>query len=174
MRVLKATKKKQSKEKWPLVIYYDDREKKGRWSIDHFKFKFVKKRLSVADYTIKGFEDIIAIEKKSGFKEFIGNLTGKKRAKFEVFLKKLSKYKLGVLVIEGNFSSLPRVFRELKYSGMNQEGVFHWINKIIVEYHIPVICMDCKERDKPVFLYQLFDALYQEAVRIKKDARKRL
>ena len=132
MRVLKTTKKTQSKEKWPIVIYWDDREKKGRWHIDHFKFKFKKKRLAVGDYTIKGFEDIIAVEKKSGFKEFIGNLTGKKRAKFEAYLRRLSKYKLGILVIEGNFNGLRQVFNELKYSGMSQEGVFYWYNKIVI------------------------------------------
>ena len=169
MRCLATTKKKKPEEKWPFTIWYDDREKKGRWVIGHMKYKMVKKRLAVADYTIKGYSDIIAVEKKSGFKEFIGNLTGKKRAKFEVFLDKLSKYPLPILVIEGNFNSLPRVFRELKYSGMNIEGVYHWVNKIIVEYGIPVICMDCRGDDKNTFLYHMFNALIVEAERIKNE-----
>lgn len=165
MRVLTRQDKRVQKlgHKWPITIYWDDREKKGRWDISHFQFKFVKKRLKVADYTIKGYEDVIAVERKSGFKEFIGNLTGKKRYKFEQYIKKLSQYPLPILVIEGNFSSLQRVFRELKFSKMNQEGVFHWINKIIINYEIPVICMDCKGRYKDIFLYQLFDQLYMKA-----------
>jgi ERCC4-type nuclease len=130
------------------------------------QFKFVKRRLPVADYTIKGYEDIIAVERKSGFKEFIGNLTGKKRMKFEKYLEKLAEYELGILVIEENLNSLQRVFRELKFSRMTPEGVFHWVNKIVVEYGIPVICMDCKGRNKEKFLYQLFDQLLQEAERI--------
>jgi len=169
MRVLNSkTKKKSSKYKWPLTIYVDDREKKGIWNFNHAQFKFVKKRLPVADYTIKGFEDIIAVEKKSGFKEFIGNLTGAKRPKFEKYLDKLSEYELGILVIEGNFNSLQRDFRTLKFSKMTPEGVFHWVNKIIVEYGIPVIMMDCKGHNKDLFLYQLFDQLLQEAQRIKR------
>ena len=168
MRVLKRKqKKKPSNCAWPYTIYVDDREKKGIWHIDHMQFKFVKKRLAVADYTIKGYEDIIAVEKKSGFKEFIGNLTGAKRPKFEKYLEKLSEYELGVIVIEGNYSSLQRVFRELKFSKMTPEGVFHWTHKILAEYGIPVITMDCKEHNKDLFLYALFDQLLQEAERIR-------
>ncbi|KKL07877.1 hypothetical protein LCGC14_2581580, partial [marine sediment metagenome] len=76
MRVLTRQDKRVQKhgQKWPITIHWDDREKVGRWHIDHFQFKFVKKRLSVGDYTIKGYEDIIAVERKSGFKELIGNL----------------------------------------------------------------------------------------------------
>lgn len=170
MRVLKPAEKKKQEEKWPVTVFYDDREKKGRWSIDHFKFQFEKKRLGVADYTIEGFEDVIAVERKSGFKEFIGNLTGQKRKKFERYLKKLSEFPLPILVIEGNFNSLRRVFHELKFSRMTQEGVFCWINKIIIEYGIPVICMDCKGKYKEVFLYQMFEQLHQEAMRLARDA----
>ena len=170
MRVLARKDNKKPTEEWPLTILYDDREKKGRWTIDHFKFKFVKKRLKVADYTIKGFEHIIAVEKKSGFKELIGNLTGKKRIKFMAYLKKLSKFPLPILVIEGNFNSLPRIFRELKYSGMNIEGVYSWVTKIMVEYGIHVVCMDCSQKDKDMFLYHLFSTLHEEARRIKDEA----
>ena len=70
MRYLKA--KKIPKQ---FTVLMDDREKKA-WDLP---YKVERKRLKTGDYTVKGFEDKIAIEKKSGLVELLNDLTAKYR-----------------------------------------------------------------------------------------------
>lgn len=167
MRILKPKDRPKSKETWPIIILRDDREKKG-WTISHLKFQFKKKRLKIGDYTIEGGEHILAIEKKSGLAEFIGNVTGKKRKrKFEQFLERLSRMPFCCIIIEDHLGNIGKVFGQLKYSGQGPKNIYYWLARIILEYRIPVIFLDSKGFEKQSFLYQLF-SVASDIVGVKK------
>lgn len=159
MYTKKARKKKELD--WPITIFYDDREKKGIWHIDHPKFRFVKKRLKTADYTIKGFMDRVAIERKAGWHEVVHNLKGKKRYAFEAYLEKLAKFEVPVFVIEDNLSNIPKVLRGLKYTSLKNENIYHWVNKICMQLGIHLVCVDFSKVSKDEFLYYMFENILE-------------
>ena len=67
--------------KYPKIqLIYDDREKKP-WDASFFgsEFKLTKKRLKIGDYTIKGHQKNIIVERKSSFKELAQNLSMRAR-----------------------------------------------------------------------------------------------
>lgn len=125
-----------------IVILYDDRERKP-W-VFPMPWPMKRKRLPAGDYTIEGYEDLIAIEKKSGLLELFGNLTGKDRVRFEKALLKLSKVPFNVLVIEDDYSNYEAEFRQLKHNSkgrcmVNKSSLDCWLSKIAIEYSIPVL-----------------------------------
>lgn len=155
MRITKRKFRSKPKEVWPIVILKDDREKKG-WTIKHVKFEVKKQRLAIGDYTLAGHDNVLAIEKKSGLKEFIGNITGKKKHKFEDFLERLSRVPFSCIIIEDSLGNVNRVFEQLPRSGLGPKDVYYWLFRIIFEFRIPVLFCDLKGFEKQNLLYQLF------------------
>jgi len=119
--------KKKSKPNQKPVVLYDDREHKP-WLFLQSDYEMKRKRLKCGDYTIEGYEDIVAIEKKSGIEELLNDLTGKYRPTFVAiekksgieellndltgkyrptfkrFLKKLSQYPVKCIIVEEAFT----------------------------------------------------------------------
>ena len=102
-----------------------------------------KKRLKVGDYSIEGYENVITIEKKSGFEELFNNLTAKERPRFERFLKKLSKYPIKCIIVEDELINLVSVWHIMKRKAskmcLTPKTILYWVNKIIFEYQIPIL-----------------------------------
>ncbi len=154
----KTKKKKTSKFRPPMTILVDDRER-NPWTVDHPDFKFETKRLAVGDYTIKGYENQVAIEKKSGIIELITNLSGKDRPRFKRFLAKLSKYTIKCIDIEDSFSYIDVAFRSCPKTHLTPVSIYYWLSVINIKYGIPTLFIGKNARQRGEFLYYLFSEI---------------
>jgi ERCC4-type nuclease len=157
MRYLKT--KKVSKQ---FTVLVDDREKKA-WNLP---YKIEKKRLKTGDYTISDFEDIIAIEKKSGLIELLNDLANGYRPTFERFLKRLSMYPVKVIIVEDTLSELS-INRALIHIRKKSRGkarltsrtIYYWVAEIATKYGIPIIFVG--KRAKLDLLPEIFRAAFE-------------
>jgi len=132
--------KKPKHKSRPITVLYDDRERKP-WSLP---WSMKRKRLAAGDYTIEGYAEVMAVEKKSGLVELLGNLSGADRIRFEKALLKLSKLPYKVMVIEDNYTNWPYALKAIeKKSGgrvvVNKTSLDCWLAKITMQYGIPVL-----------------------------------
>ncbi len=159
MRILHKRRKTKIQQEWPYVILWDDREEgegKHPWSIQHLKFEHEKKRLHTGDYTIEGYEDKLVIERKSGLREFIIDISGQNKKRFARFLERLGEVPYSCIVIEDRLSNLDKVFSAMGYTRVTPKSVYDWLAKITFEYQIPILFFDGKGNSKQNFLYYLF------------------
>ena len=133
------------KEKALPVFVRDTREHKGHG------FKWIKcKRwgtmetatLKYGDYSVKGYEDIVAVERKGCASEFMGNLITKDKDRFHRELEVLSTYKGAWIVCEFNVDDLKKAIyyipkRKRKYFSIDK--ILGAIASIMCKYDIPVI-----------------------------------
>lgn len=89
------------KEKKTYTIIKDTREQKG-WEFEaSTTFTTVEnKALKTGDYTVKGFEDILCIERKRNTSEVYGNLYAEKDGRFERELERMRAFKHAFLIFE--------------------------------------------------------------------------
>jgi ERCC4-type nuclease len=117
----------------------------SREHADH-GYKFIKsascsgmqiEALPFGDYAIKGYPDLIIIERKQDVNELIGNL-GANRSRFERELQKMieAKVKYKYIVVEDYWSS---VFKQSRYSKMKPQAIFGSIISLWLKYEIPFI-----------------------------------
>ncbi len=155
MRYLKKKSSKSKSKPKTITILYDDRER-NPWHVDHPDFKFERQRLIIGDYTIKGYEDTVAIEKKSGIIELISNLASKDRPRFKKFLAKLSQYKLKYMLIEDSLANVDIAFKQNSRTHLTPTSIYYWLSVINIEYGIPTIFIGHKKRIQEEFLYYFF------------------
>jgi hypothetical protein len=131
-----------------------------------------KARLKVGDYTIKDYEEIIAIEKKSGLAELFTDLAMSYRPTFQRFLRRLSRYPIKVIVVQDSLNSgtLHRCLTELnrKSKGkiqMTEETLYYWVCEITLKYGIPILFVDSVVLTH--ILTRLFETVFREAQEIK-------
>lgn len=160
MRILKKRRRSKPAEKWPITIFYDDREKRGRWNFLSNKFVFVKKRLLTGDYTLEGKENDICIERKASMDELLSNLTGKKKYKFYQFLKRMSLFEYRCIVVEDT-CCVAAALKRNPYAQVTPKDIYFQLGKIMFEYGIPILFCNAKGRDKQDFLFYLFDSAWQ-------------
>ncbi|KKM75589.1 hypothetical protein LCGC14_1388730 [marine sediment metagenome] len=160
MRILKKRRRSRPAEKWPIPIYWDDREKKGRWHLDCVKYKMVKCRIDTGDYVLYRGKESIVIERKASMEELISNLTGQKKYKFYKFLERLSGYKRKCIVVEDT-CCVAAALRRNPYARVTPKDIYFQIGKIMFEYGIPILFCNAKGQDKQDFLYYLFDSAWQ-------------
>ena len=144
-----------------VTILVDDRER-NPWTIPHPDFKFKKKRLKVGDYSIKGYEDQVAIEKKSGIVELISNLSGKDRPRFKRFLEKLSKYPIKCILIEASMSHIESAFRSCPKTHLEPASIYYWLSVITIKYKIPTLFIGSNQQQRDYFLYYLFSEILKQ------------
>lgn len=88
----------------PLRIKIDTREQLP-YQFSKFLVEIQHEALPAGDYSVAGFEDKIAIERKS-LNDLIGCLMGDNRARFERELAKARSYELFVVIVEANFCDI--------------------------------------------------------------------
>lgn len=159
MRYLKTKKILKS-----FTVLVDDREK-CPWNLP---YKTEKKRLKTGDYTIKGFENIIAIEKKSGLIELLNNLANGYRSTFERFLKRLGEYPVKCIVVEGVLSEFSincaLSYIRCKSGGkarLTAKSIYYWVGEISIKYGIPVVFVE--KGVCPDLLPEIFRAAFEKA-----------
>jgi len=147
-----------------FTVLVDDREKKA-WNLP---YKIEKKRLITGDYTIKGFEKIIAIEKKSGLIELLNDLANGYRPTFERFLKRLSQYPVKVIIVEDTLSTLTisRALAHIKRKSkgrarLTSKSIHYWTADIAAKYGIPIIFVG--KGAKMDLLPEIFRATFEKA-----------
>lgn len=160
MRYIKRPKKNTN----GFTVLVDDREK-NPWNL---LYPTEIKRLPVGDYSFKGLEKLVAIEKKSGLVELLNDLTAGYRETFERFLKRLSAMPVKCIVVDEQLSEW-RVHKALKIVKEKSRGksqliprtIYYWVSRITNEYNIPILFLDTRTRD--LMLPEIFKTSYEKA-----------
>ncbi len=135
---------KKPKTKPMPVLLYDDRERRPWLFLKQCGYKMQRTHLSVGDYTFVGYEKQVAVEKKSGLAELLGDLSASYRPTFKRFLDKLAAIPIKAIIVEDDLSNVAKVISVLQKksngkSRLTATTVYYWIAKITLEYRIPVI-----------------------------------
>ena len=102
---------------------------------------FVRDTLIAGDYSVKGFEDSIAIERKS-LHDFYGSI-GNGRERFKRELLRLKGYSWAALVIEATEEHV--ISANTMYSAMHPESIKGTLVSICIRYRLPIYF--AKDRD---------------------------
>jgi ERCC4-type nuclease len=137
-----------------VVIIQDDREKQP-WSFLPRHYPVEVHRLTVGDYSFKGYENKIAIEKKSGLRELLSNLIVGNRARFERCLERLSKYPVKILVVcEPLDGRLLRYYLAVLKKKSNcqliEDTLYYWLARTSIKLGIPVVFCQKEDVEKTV------------------------
>lgn len=92
-------------------------------------------KLDAGDYSIKGFENLITIERKASLLELCGNL-GRNRKRFEAELERMKDIKYKYVIIEDNWAS---IFAYKKYTKMKTSQIFGSIISLMIKYDVQFI-----------------------------------
>lgn len=112
-----------------LNILVDTREQLP-YSFDRWPVTVQTTGIPTGDYSLKGFEDKIAIERKS-LDDLIGCLCGKSRERFERELARARSMEFFAVVIEANFFDISN---KAYHSVMNPDSVLQSISAFHVRY----------------------------------------
>lgn len=85
-----------------ITAYADDREKLPL-ALDLY-IPTIKKRLPTADYTVRGLEHMIAVERK-GLSDLV-LCAGRERDRFDACIKRMKSYEVRALVIEASWAEI--------------------------------------------------------------------
>jgi DNA excision repair protein ERCC-4 len=144
-----------------MIIIQDTREQ-NPFSFAFYGYEITVATLKTGDYTLQGYEEIVAIERKKSTSELATNL-GKYRDRFEREMERLSKFEHKYIVCEFTESdllqfplnsSIPK--RIIKYIRMNGKFMRKQLHKYEEDYGVPVIFCDGKEEaeSKVVDIFQ--------------------
>ncbi len=153
MTYLRRDKRKR-KDQVPVMVIIDDREKQP-WTLPSM-FDVKTRRLQTGDYSFEGYTHVCSIEKKSGFPEFIQNISGKHRERFERHLARMAKLKYKAFVIEGSIHEAKRAIRDLPETRLTVNSVYFWLTKIQIEYGIPVYLIGSGSFSRKLIIENLF------------------
>ena len=156
--------KKPKRHTGSFTLVRDDREK-NPWKLT---YPCEVKRLAVGDYSFKGMEKLVAIEKKSGLVELLNDLTASYRPTFERFLKRLSAVPVKCIIVDEQLSEW-RVHKALKIVKVKSRGksqliprtIYYWLAEITCTYGIPVLFLDEVTREK--VLKEIFRSAFEKA-----------
>ena len=117
-----------------LHIVVDTREKEGY----SFKTPSIRKKLDAGDYSLEGFETLVAVERKT-LEDFVSTVI-RSRKRFIKELRRLSEYDAACVVVEANLRDiLTGAYR----SGAHPHAILGTVLSIIVDFRIPVFfCSD--------------------------------
>jgi DNA excision repair protein ERCC-4 len=117
-----------------MRILIDSREQ-NPFTFQGYEVKTQTAPLPVGDYSLPGFEDRAAIERKS-LDDLVGCLMGKDRERFERELRKGRFYELFAVVVEAPFSD---VSRGRYRSEMKPHSALQSIIAFQVRYRVPFV-----------------------------------
>jgi len=137
------------------TILIDDREKAGWYKILAANFNVIIKRLETGDYSIDGYEDIILIERKSGWEEIAQNLSSiSEKKRFMKNLSRLSKVDYPMIVIEDSISRLN--FAKFWSPYITPEYIWNWMFKVSVELRVPIFFIPRNPQKSAAMISSLF------------------
>jgi len=117
-----------------MQIIIDSREQLP-YQFDRWPVSVTTASLTTGDYSIQGFQDKAAIERKS-LDDLVGCLTGKGRTRFEKELSRARSLELFVVVVEADFC---QIAGKRYYSAMNPESVLQSVAAFHIRYNTPFL-----------------------------------
>ena len=137
----------------------DDREK-NPWDEKYLgkEFEVIQKRLKTGDYTIKGMEKIVCIEKKSGWGELMTNVSNKiYRENFICELRRMQDYPIRILVVHADISKIQTT---KTFGDISPTLLYGWIVNIVIEYGVQLLPVGSRIKAKPI-IRMLFKRLVE-------------
>lgn len=131
--------------KAPWVVAVDTREQKP---FDLLGFAVMRKTLTTGDYSIVGYEDRVAVERKS-YDDAWGSMSGG-RARFERCVERLSRIERPAIVIEASITRLAEQHPLVERVG--PASVVGGFISYAAHYRIPVFFADDRVRAERVTL----------------------
>jgi len=117
-----------------MIILQDTREQRP-YSFDKWPVDVQAAGLPTGDYSILGFENQIAIERKS-LDDLISCLMGKHRERFEKELSRARSYELFAVVIESNLSDVANGQYQSK---IKPHAALQSISAFYIRYGVPFL-----------------------------------
>lgn len=139
-----------------MKILTDTREQRP-YDFSRFDVECVPTTLPAGDYSLPGFEDQAAVERKS-LDDLVGCLMGGNRDRFERELAKLRFYDLAAVVVE---ASLLDVSRANYRSNMNSHAALQSILAFQVRYRVPLVWAGSRTAGEYI-TYSLLEKYLQE------------
>ncbi len=119
--------------------------------------------LKTGDYSIVGYTDIFAIERKADFSELWGNYSSTKRPAFEAEMERMSHLKYPYIIIESSFNPDIMELSPPQFSkGVPGKSMIRWLMNLSVKYGVNIIPAGACGR-------KLAQMLCEEVVRVEKD-----
>lgn len=142
-----------------MIILTDTREQRP-FSFGAYQITAELATLPTGDYSLKGFHDRVAIERKS-LNDLIGCLTGPDRDRFERELARAGSYERFAVVVE---ASLQDITAGRYKSNMTPHAAMQSITAFYIRYGIPFLF--CGDRDGAE--YMAFSILQKYSYEIEK------
>jgi len=143
------------KKKIPIKIVVDTREQNPLWKKD-----VISKKLDVGDYSIEGFEDQIAIERKS-LTDLFGTL-GKGHRRFNKEIERSKGLEYFAIVIDGTVTNcLLKDFKGANYSRMKGFVILAILMSLHMKHNIPFFFTNGRSESKRI-IKELFNAFYRK------------
>jgi DNA excision repair protein ERCC-4 len=118
-------------------VVIDSREQE-EFGFDPVRVDGERRALPAGDYSLVGYEDRVAVERKS-LDDFVSTVI-RSRKRFAAELRRLQELEFACVVVEGNLSD---IFAHRYRSGANPASVFGAAISIVVDYGVPVFfCSD--------------------------------
>ncbi|UCG02439.1 MAG: ERCC4 domain-containing protein [Candidatus Heimdallarchaeota archaeon] len=96
--------------------------------------------IETGDYSIVGYTDILAIERKFGFSELWGNYSKNKRQLFEEEMDRMSKIKYSYVIIESSFNPDIMELSPPQFSkNVPGKSLIRWLMSLSVKYGVHII-----------------------------------
>jgi len=117
-----------------MIIIADSREQQP-YLFERWPVEIQEAGLKTGDYSILGFEDKIAVERKT-LDDLIGCLMGKNRERFQKELSRSRSYELFCVVVESDLSDVAKGLYESK---MKPHAAIQTLTAFHVRYGIPFL-----------------------------------
>ena len=142
-----------------ITIFQDDREK-NPWSEEYLGtgFEVVQKRLDTGDYTIKGMEEIVCIEKKADWAELLLNVSKTQyRKNFIKELRRMRSFPVRLLVVHADIS---KIITTRTFGNISPTILYGWVINIVIEYGVTLYPVGARGKAQPI-IRELFKRIYE-------------
>lgn len=96
--------------------------------------------LQTGDYSLVGYTDILAIERKTDFSELWGNYSSKKRPAFETEMERMSSIKHAYILIESSFTPDIMELSPPQFAkGVPGKSLVRWLMYLTAKYDVKII-----------------------------------
>jgi len=96
--------------------------------------------LQTGDYSLVGYTDIFAIERKADFSELWGNYSKDKRPNFEAEMERMSQYKYAYILIESIITpDIMKLSPPQFAKGVPGKSLIQWLIGLTVKYNVNII-----------------------------------
>lgn len=123
----------------------------------------VVETLQTGDYSLVGYTDLLAIERKASFSELWANYSSQKRPAFEAEMERMSVLKYSYIIIE---SLLTPDILELSppqfTKGVPGKSLVRWLMHLSAKYGVHIIPAGACSR-------KIVQMIFEEVIRIEKD-----